>query len=342
VVVVCGAVTYRWFHAGPSGFPLQSKVNDVLMDVLIDRVLSRREEGRDMEWWDTLINSVGSDLGFSVRVEQFARLKAKSLVGFLEQRPFLFVGFYFHVREGEVQVCIDMPRAMAQMPYPGLKWIKTDKDLKILEAMRLGSQLLGAGLPPVELDEAFSAWRTGVCELLEQAIELAGGDAQDERLKWAVGAGMFGPEATPSLTGLLAALKRDPHELWMEKEKELPTESYLLHPPAGATWADTVEWEEAEWLRRLGRTDPIPALLPPPHGWVSQPPPTHPTTVRNHGRNPPTARWGPNKPPRLHPSPGAGKMKKRGGRRARGMKGAEIWVEASSESSDAYDWSSDE
>lgn len=307
LVVVAATLVRLWRHAGPSGMPLQSKVNDMLMDVLINRVLARdcadTEEG-----WDAAIGSVGADLGFSVRVEQYVRLPASSIVEVLEQRPFLFVGYYFHVRGGQVAVCTDVPRTLAQMPYPGLKWMKTDKELEVMEAMRLGSMLLSAGIPPLPLEHMFAAWRETALKYIDRATEKE--DVTDERLAWAVGESPLGPAMVPSLRGLAVVLRRDPRKLWLEKEPELPGTSVMVY----GSWADEVEMAEEEAIRAVGGfVAPAPAALPRPTPLGAPNRATHPATAANDGRPPPTAVWGPPKQPRFR-SPFEPRRKARRGR----------------------------
>jgi hypothetical protein len=290
VVVVSGAVTRRFKHAGPSGMPLQSKVNDMLMHVLIERILDEAPEGLGEEELDRRIQRIGRDMGLAVRVEQYARINAASLFEALERCPFLFVGYEFFVRGGEVRVCADWARQMAQLPYPGLKWMKTEQELQVKEAMRLGSIVLSMGMPLPELDASFAALRAKVMALLERTIQ-AFGDKADERLRWAVQDSPLGPTTVPSLSGLLAALRRDPRELWVVKETELPSTSVLV----GVSWADEVEEEE----RAAGTVVPGGISVPGVPLRLSGRETTHPATMRNDGRPAPTAVWGPNKQPRL-------------------------------------------
>lgn len=294
IVVVAGAVVRRFKHAGPSGMPLQSKVNDLLMDVLINRVLEVAPDWRVESAVDAAIAAVGQELGFSVRVEQYACMRADTLLEALEQTPFLFVGYYFHVRGGKAMVCADIPRTLAQMPYPGLKWMKTDREVEVMEAMRLGSILLSAGLPTRELEPAFEAWRQSAVGLLEAALQKYG-EQQAEGLRWAVGETPWGPEVIPSLRGLRSALRADPRDLWLMPEPELPVISDLVL----GDWADEVEAMERQSHAGPEQYVPPPAAPYPPAPVVRRPtPPTHPVTAANDGRPPPTARWGPPKPAR--------------------------------------------
>lgn len=307
LVVVAGALVRRWRHAGPSGMPLQSKVNDLLMDVLINRVLSQPHRVYSQEECDTWLQEVGQELGFAVRVEQYMRLRAATVVEALGQAPFLFIGYYFHALGAQVACCADVPRTLAQMPYPGLKWMKTDKEVAVMEAMRLGSMYLSAGVPPRALEPAFDAWRDTVVKQLTHVLE-AYGDQSDERLRWAVDEGVWGPATEASLGGLLRAVKRPREVLWLEEEVELPSTSELLFP---SSWADQAEAEEAEEVRRKERyLPPVAAALPPPAYIPRRDVPSHPVSFRNDGRPPPTAVWGPPRPPRAAFRPGPARRRK--------------------------------
>lgn len=299
LVAVSGAMVFKWEHAGPSGMPLQSKVNDMLMDVMINRVLALRQEGKDEVWWDGVIKQVGTDMGFVVKVEQFASIRAPDLRAALEQVPFLFIGYYFHVKGGVVNVYTDLPRTMGQMPYPSQKWIKEGRDVLVLEAMRLGSMFMSAGIPPYVLEPAHEAWQKSVVALLDEALRY--GDVNDEKLRWAVQNDVFGPAVASSLSGLRAAVLRDPKELWMEEEKEMATATSQLYVPLeGGSWADQVELEDLEAIGRVV-TVPVGRPLPLPLFLKLKPIPTHPITWRNVGRPAPTAVWGPDKPKRRIP-----------------------------------------
>lgn len=293
VVVVAGALVRRFKHAGPSGMPLQSKVNDMLMDVLVQRVLASSCDWSESAV-DEVLTKVGADLGFTVRVEQYGRMRADTLVEVLEQEPFLFIGYYFHARGGRVMVCTDVPRTLAQMPYPGLKWMRTNKEVEVSEAMRLGSMVLSQGIPPRSLEAAFSAWRAEALKLLDAVLEKYG-EQESEALRWAVGETPWGPEVIPSLTGLRKALMRDPRSLWLEEEVELPAVSDMVL----GSWADEVEAFEQQRVQAKEEYVPPPEASLPRAPLLRRPPaPTHPATRANDGRPPPTARWAPDKAPR--------------------------------------------
>ncbi len=278
--------------------PLQSKVNDMLMDVLLFRLEEIGRDAawkeRDEDWWDAVIQQEGAALGLRVRVEQFEETAASTVREALSRVPFLFIGYYFHVKGGRVVPCADMPRTMAQAPYPNQKWQKSDKDLLVVEAMRLGSMYLSAGVPPLELEPAFEVWRTEAIAMLEQAIAKAG-DVSDERLAWATGSGVFGPDGEKSLSGLKRVLEAGTERGWIEREAELVSTSELVPVTHLMSWADQVEAELA----------PTEQFVPPAMTGIKarhvrpRPISTHPATLSNSGRPPPTAVWGPDKAPRL-------------------------------------------
>lgn len=295
LVVVTGTLVRKFKHAGPSGMPLQSKVNDMLMDVMIGRTVATLAGGEltEMRVADA-VATVGKGMGFAVRLEQYWSGRAATVVEALEQRPFLFIGYYFHVRGGEVRVCTDLPRTLAQLPFPALKWSKTRKDLQVSEAMRIGSIYMNLGMPPVHLEAAFETFQVEAVRMLEAAIA-AHGDVEDDKLRWAVQDNPWGAEVIPSLKGLLRALRRDRRTLWMDEERELASTSTLV----AISWADIVDADEDEESRQLGLALRRPlgkqvaaARIKP--GVV----PTHPATRANDGRPPPTAIWGPDKEPR--------------------------------------------
>lgn len=308
LVVVTGTQVRRFKHAGPSGMPLQSKINDVLMDVMIDRTLSALK-GKDISavlLADTLAMQ-GKQMGFVVRLEQYWEGNAENIVDALAQNPFLFIGYYFHARGGGVRVCADVPRTFAQVPFPALKWAKNGRDLQITEAMRLGSISLNLGMPTAELEPAFATFREEAALLIQMTLDRFG-EQEDPRLRWAVQESPWGSDTIPSLSGLLAAVKRDAGILWLTKEVELKSTSRLV----GLGWADLVELDEQEEaeMARASTARPrglsVKAVQVRP-GKV----PTHPASLANDGRPPPTAVWAPNKPPRAQKEDTSGKRLRR-------------------------------
>lgn len=293
LVVTTGTLVRRWYHGGPSGMPLQSKVNDLLMDVLINRALPPLMEVGSEEEADRVLQEVGAGMGFAVRVEQYCASKAIAIRQMLESRSFLFIGYYFHVEDGEVLVHTDVPRTFSQVPYPALKWTAAGTETWATEAMRLGSIALTMGIGTKALKPAIDAFRKGARSLVERVVNDGKAQVDPERLRWAVQENPWGPQVQPSLEGLLRALDRDPRLLWRSGEPELPGVSTLM-----PIWADEVDAEEQREAHAEGSAVERPAAgtvraVPVPPRTV----PTHPVTARNDGRPPPTAVWGPDKKP---------------------------------------------
>lgn len=291
LVVVTGSLVRKFKHAGPSGMPLQSKVNDMLMDVMISRLVERvrASDLEDEAALGRLVEEIGSGMGFNVRLEQYAAVNATTIHDALKVNPFLYVGYYFHVRDDEVVVHCDVPRTMAQIPYPGLKWVKTTEELLTNEAMRLGSIAQNLGIPTLELEPAFKAMRSYALRLVERAL-IEGKDIESSRLIWAVSDNPLGASPVPSLKGLLAVLQRDPRVLWLG---ELETTDELIFD-----WAEEAEMEDA--VRSWQGRKPALAAVGRVGRLEVRPVPTHPVTSRNDGRPPPTAVWGPPKPKRVN------------------------------------------
>lgn len=307
LVVTYTNVVMKWKHGGPSGMPLQSKVNDVLMEVLVSRIL--RDEDTVWHEKDSVERTVrryGREMGLSVRLEDYELAYGTSTYReALEKKSFLFVGYRFFSEEGKVMVCADVPRALAQFPFPALKWEKTKEELLVTEAIRIGSIALNLGNPPKPLQEAFASFRAHAETLLLEAISKYG-DVKDERMLWAVQNNPLAYDPKPSLSGMLRAVKNWSF-LWETTEMPNASSTFLL--PPSMSWADQVEEQEREDVEATGgrvvRRRAAVAYLK--QARLSQRGiPTHPVTQRNAGRPPPTAVWGPDKPPKRPREQGTG------------------------------------
>lgn len=283
LVVTVKSAAYQFKHAGPSGMPLQSKVNDALMDVMIRRAVEGLRSSLE-EDVAAAVASAGASMGFVVKLEQYWRgWGVDSVREALASRPFLFLGYYFHVREDLVQVHCDLPRTLAQVPYPSTKWVAQKGQLLAMEAMRLGSIALNMGIPTVELGDAFAMFRAEAARLVREAIQTFG-DLVDPKLRWAVQENPFTTSTEPSLKGLLRALDRSPHELWSKPGYDADIRTTEI------SWADEVEEAELADARALG-VNPNALLRPAAASYVPRPLPpgrssVPPVTVGNHGRYP--------------------------------------------------------
>lgn len=310
LVVLNNGKTYLMRNGGPSGTPMQSKVNDVLMDIMLTRlgVKLRRRRLNDLE---RTVEEVGRTMGFTVRLEQKA--VGPSLRQVLRDSPVLFIGYYLWAdEEGAVWPYMDVHRSLAQRPYPANKWETKDVSFLQKEAMRLTSIVANAGLPPPELAAAHDAQRKHAVELLREALA-AHGDVKDKRLDWFV----QGMEALrdvneiPSMSGLLGFMERGgDRELWLP-EKPLESVSEFLY---GDAMAEMMAKDRYPFEPSVPK--PPPRLLPKPQPVMAMP------TAANHGRPPAKLRFAP-LPPKLPPAPQLEPVRKKGRGRRGGKRGLE-------------------
>jgi hypothetical protein len=334
MVVLTRTIVRHMRHAGPSGAPLQSKVNDMLMDVALQRVAAQGADTYStQERTDAALRSIGNQLGLKIRVEQYVRVRgADSVAHALESAPFLFIGYYFHVSMTEeyktVTVCCDVARTFAQTAYPGLKWVKAVADrgpsFRATEAMRLGSIALNLGIPAVGYEMAFAEFRCAAVKLVREVLAEEG-NLRSDLLRWAVAENPFAAETAPNLQGLLRALEREPENLWVGEEflagpgtpryayggLDSPEQAQSSSSMQVETWADEVEADERGRQAERPAAQHVRAIPIP-----NPPPPTHPATTANDGRPPPTVTWGPNKPPRETREVTVTARRRRGGRGA--------------------------
>lgn len=281
-VVTAGTCVRWWTHGGPSGCPLQAKVNGMLMDIYIRRVIKNLGEGSKSEARvASAVEWEGRRMGFTVKLEQYSRTEAPSLRVALRRRPFLFVGYWFYEEWDQVRVCCDLARQVAQVGFPGLKWI-ANTDLAELEAVRLASTVMSWGVPPGFLTDAFEAARAEAMRLLDR---VGSSSVEHPRARWAV-EHTVGLEAGATIQGLRRALMRPPEELWMG-ERELLSSSVWLGP------------EELIPARRAGRRVRVPNPRKRVEG--SYDAEVHAPARRNDGRPPSTTVWAPDRAPRPLP-----------------------------------------
>lgn len=295
LVVTAKSVVRRWRHAGPSGMPLQSKVNDMIMDVVLQRLqdILTPQVVRDRELLNQAIQLVGSGMLLSIRLEDYQSAACGTLVEALRSEPFLFIGRRFHVIGEEVVTCADLPRMMAQLPFPTSQWVKDKSvDLVCMEALRLGSLAVNLGLPPAGLEGAFVEFRVRAGALLERAERVLGTHVEAFKYAYAVSENPALVVDISSLVGLRRYLEKDPRTLWLRARDSL---SPGLEVPLGTSrWIDMVEEEEMTEVEAL-----VGKALVYPRGVAVgtakrrplPPAPTHAVTRFNDGRPPPTATW---------------------------------------------------
>lgn len=290
LVVTFNAITLRWKHGGASGLAMQSKVNDMLMEVMLHRMMTSTPPAwTHRESVEGLAAMVGKAMGFVVRLEDHYVVPAASLRQAFAIQPYLFIGYYIHVRDGMGMASFDVPRTLARIAYPNLGFEKDKRAFEVTEAIRLGSMTMNFGIPPAYLDAAFEAARRYALELVARVLQKHG-EVVDERLAWAVRDNPVASFKANSLSGLLAAMQRNPRDLWLK--------SRITGDPEPLTnWADIVD-EDFATHGLVERLPPPAGRLPPAMRVRVGTPPTHPATPANLGRNPPTVRWAPDRPPR--------------------------------------------
>lgn len=237
LVVAMLRLAYQFKHGGPSGLPGQSKVNGVIMGVAITRGTDEIErrvngEGADptAELVAAVLAEVGRGMGITIKLEQYRLTPLTSTAAeerpirySLSRSPFLYLGYYFYNEDGVVAAHADMPRTLAQMRYPTLKWMKSKDETRTMEVARLASTVLSWGRPTAELRPAFDAIKFELLKRLTAEITVHG-DYEDARLRWAVHAGAAaGDEETlsqtlGSLSGIKRALERTWDQLWLEDD----------------------------------------------------------------------------------------------------------------------------
>jgi len=290
---------------------LQSKVNDVIMDVVLQRLEKLLIPHKCVlySYLEDVIKMVAKSMALDIRLEDHHVHRHTHLIeDGLYARPFLFVGYRFHVastllqfHEGRayterpggmvprVTVQADYPRFMSQLPYPTMKWIKRPEDVIVAEAARLGSIVLSFGYPQNEQIGAYTEFRDKALALLERAISRGGKLEMD----WLMD-NPLAPLESKTLAGLMRAVSRHPGELWLEPR----IHSRVAPTVYGQDWADIVEQEELEEMERVGLQAVQSAIVPRPEPFRPAAIPTHPVTRKNDGRPPPTAVWAPDKLPR--------------------------------------------
>lgn len=314
-LVTCfGGGTFVFRHCGPSGLQIQSYVNDVLMQVVCARLAARLTPAtaHNRAALDALVQEVGSGLALSIRLEDHVVTAFPTLVGALSASPFLFIGYYFYTSPTEgVTVFCDVARTLAQLRYPK-GWEKNEQAFRTKEVVRLASIGLNMGCMPEFLRRAFDEYGSTVAGWLTRELD-HGVDLDAGTMHWMQQVTEVGPDPSADVRGLRRAVLEvfeRPEVLWCSAgarrggTAELSGTSELLLP-GETSFEEFLSWPR-EKRARVNVGDP----------------PTHPVTDENWARPPPTARWGPNKPPRPPPPTAAESLAALGSRVAARARGA--------------------
>lgn len=255
MVVLANNVVVEMKHGGPSGGPLQSVINDVIMEIYMSRlhVILKRNgcfsgdsaitvESRKAAVSKSIIEA-GDSLALTVRLEEYFDDSGSSeedvylgisgqvlretygpIKAALFKRPFLFLGYYlyFDYESKQVLPYIDIARSLAQRATPSEKWVTPPGMFEMMETGRLASIIVGSGIPPHWLREAHEAQRAFIIARLEHVISIYRNVIVDDKLRWASGAdAMVVDEIEPSVKGLLKVFKEDrDRSLWLPRVDE--------------------------------------------------------------------------------------------------------------------------
>lgn len=284
-------------HGGPSGLPLQSKVNGVVMGVAIERVFKRldrlQEEGSTFTQAEVSreLAFVGRGMGISIKLEQYSLTplrpseERQPVRAALRRAPFLYLGYNFYCEDGRVGVYADMPRTMAQLRYPSLTWVDSAQEMRRMEASRLAATVLSWGEPTRALTPAFDAARKAARKLVATEIN-KNGDWEDSRLRWATQlSAQLGPDVPiGSLRALALALDQPYADFWQGGDVDISPASSEREEEGVFTVLS---------LPEAGVALPSAASMAPPAALPSRKP-----TYKTAGRNPPTKVFAPALPPR--------------------------------------------
>lgn len=295
-LVTCfGGGAFIFQHCGPSGLQLQSYVNDMIMQVFCERLTALIDPDTvgDRAALDTKMREVAVGLGLTVRLEDYAATDGRTLQQALAQVPFLFIGYYFHTDPVHgVTVCADVARTLSQLRYPKA-WEKNQQVFRTKEVVRLASIGLNLGMPLECLREAFFGYQWQIGGRLAGELD-RGANLDPGALHWMQVVTETGPDPQGTMRGLQAAVERvfnDPASLWVT--------------PAASDTSAIPDLGGESTLVGLDGEAAVAALSWPPKKRAVLILPiatTHPVTDKNWARPAPTARWGPNKPPRPPPS----------------------------------------
>jgi len=334
LVVVAGTNVRIQKHGGPSGGPLQSKVNDVLMDCFCQRIV-RMTKAQGPTTHDEMLSLVQAEaekVGFVAKLEFFRAYtegesyplpSSYSVADFTDapggedattvvfdgtlKHAFMldwppFLGYRLYYFKNSCRVYGDPARFLPRIRYPHAPFSGKREDFQVSEALRLGQIYLNTGFPPPEYARAHLLLAQDVARQLQEVLDHIGNKSVDA-YRTNLEDNPFGVELKSDIAGVLEAVRSKPKELWlMRKHYE---EEKLAPPPgsvgASANWAEEA-YEADNELRTLYGLPSLPvgeASIDRILSFARNLPPQHPATLDNDGRPPPTtSAWGENKPPR--------------------------------------------
>jgi len=227
VLVLEEGITVETAEGGMSGSQLQSKRNDVLMDVKCQRV--EKEFRRDKsnfatrERFDAVVNKVGKSMGFVVRVDDFVMgEEGEGLAELLSRTLIKFLGYGIHYSQGQYLPFIDLARSIRQLPYPGAIFVENKLRFDATEAVRIAQIVANWGVAPQRWEGVLEAARASALAAVNKALK-----TMDSEAVLLQGDAEFGIRIPGTLGGVKRYLERSPMEVWGRQEEatELQIES---------------------------------------------------------------------------------------------------------------------
>lgn len=272
-VVLTGSKVVTMTHGGPSGMPLQSAVNDVLMEVLLNRAKKEMEEvlattegdlnaERAGDRLKRILEETGRSMGFVTRVDDLTIVEGTtSLPQALSQKAFKFIGYWFY-SEGpsadDIRVVCDLERNLAGLPYPNSLAQYSSEVRAVQDALKFVGVSISMGVPPtawVPMWDAYTKCARASVKAAEAAIGKLLDEGREEELWNLVGRqlNVFTGLRVESLRqkvgrgGLLEGLEKClsedfRYELWSGTK---------LPELGGESWADQVDAENQEYDEAL-------------------------------------------------------------------------------------------
>lgn len=254
-VTIAGTVVAEMRHGGPSGMPLQSKVNDVLMEILLARIGNRVEGflAKAVDEFDyafmkhgdvettigDIVQAAASEMGFVVRLEQFKIAQwngqPKHCMKDALHYGFVYLGYQFFTdEEGRLRVQADLPRQLAQLPYSTRSGYMPHKGMHMsLSALKLAGVLLAGGFPEYNMEPVLKHAREFLRSTYESTLE----EERDEILDSFVHAGLNRVMNSRTVEALCRHLTVDGlRDLWMDSA----TFAQMMEGVAKLSWADEV------------------------------------------------------------------------------------------------------
>ena len=266
-VVIANTLVEGMGDCGVSGMAYQSEVNCSIASIFLERVdaalndwfaelleveamhepksVHALEDFMDIISW-TMQNE-GRRLGLKMKIEDICGKETDNIKEILSERPFYYVGYFFHVINGMIVPFCDFKKTMAKGAYPSGPQLKDKRVVHKLEALRIASVVMSMGIPPLELYAPYTAMRSDAIVALRSLIDAkdGGGDYEPQPgMEDYLDHTVLGPLLPNNAKGLLRLLVKPPEVLWCQPVFESfsdPAPSKEAPVTATGRWADQEE-----------------------------------------------------------------------------------------------------